>query len=283
MRGDVEDRGAPVSSDFSPNDIAVLIHGAWQGSWAWDHLVPLLEAAGIPTLAVDLPGNGSDGTDDSEITLDAYLAFFDRLLESLPGTVSLVGHSGGGLVATAVAEAFRERVSRIAYVAGMMLPPGLSFAALQAEMESEVGPAPGISGELVWSADRRVSTVPRAAAKAIFFSDCTDDLASLAADRLTPQPEGARAISVATTPDRFGTLPRLYVEATEDRSVLLPLQRRMQALVPGARVVSLPTGHAPQLSAPDLLAQALIPFLQGPAIPDPHGPHETRSETGVHL
>jgi hypothetical protein len=36
----------------------------------------------------------------------------------------------------------------------------------------------------------------------------------------------------------------------------------MQALVPGAAVASLPTGHAPQLAAPDKLAACLIPWLR---------------------
>ncbi|WVM91593.1 hypothetical protein ULG90_16525 [Halopseudomonas pachastrellae] len=49
------------------------------------------------------------------------------------------------------------------------------------------------------------------------------------------------------TAERFGRLPRLYLEATEDRSVVLAVQRKMQALVPGAQVVSLPCGHVPQV------------------------------------
>lgn len=56
-------------------------------------------------------------------------------------------------------------------------------------------------------------------------------------------------------------MPRLYVEALQDRSVVPALQRRLCALVPGARRVALPTDHAAQLSAPRALAEALLPFL----------------------
>ncbi len=73
---------------------------------------------------------------------------------------------------------------------------------------------------------------------------------------LTPQPERGRNIRAGLTPERFGTVPRLYVEAEADRSIVLACQRRMQALVPGAEVVTLLTGHAPHLAAPDLLAAA---------------------------
>jgi hypothetical protein len=37
----------------------------------------------------------------------------------------------------------------------------------------------------------------------------------------------------------------------------------MQALMPGALVATLPSGHAPQLSMPQELAEILLPFLKG--------------------
>jgi pimeloyl-ACP methyl ester carboxylesterase len=82
-----------------------------------------------------------------------------------------------------------------------------------------------------------------------------------AASRLTPQGEGGRAVTTPATAGRYGRIPRLYVEALEDRSVILPVQRAMQARVPDALVVSMPSGHAPQFSAPADLAEAIIPFL----------------------
>ncbi|PTW61062.1 pimeloyl-ACP methyl ester carboxylesterase [Breoghania corrubedonensis] len=244
-------------------DPVILIHGAWQGSWAWNSFAPLLEADGFDVFAADLPGNGSDSTDPADVTLDVYLDYFGRLLTEIARPVSLIAHSGGGAIATAVAERHAEQVARIVYVAGMMLPSGASFADVQAEIDGSSAVPSGVTGELTWSADRRVTTVPRAAATAILFSDCAPDLAAAAAAKLTPQGEGGRAIRVMTTPERYGRIPRLYVEATEDRSLLLDVQRRMQQLVPGATVISLPTGHAPHVSAPYLLAEAILPFLQG--------------------
>jgi len=40
----------------------------------------------------------------------------------------------------------------------------------------------------------------------------------------------------------------------------LPVQRRMQQLVPGTTVVSLDTGHVPQVAAPGPVADALAEF-----------------------
>ena len=61
--------------------------------------------------------------------------------------------------------------------------------------------------------------------------------------------------------ERFGRVPRIYVECRQDRSVTLPLQQRMQQLTPGARRISLDCGHVPQLACPQALSDALLPAL----------------------
>ncbi|GJE29455.1 alpha/beta fold hydrolase [Methylobacterium organophilum] len=242
-------------------DPVVLIHGAWAGAWVWERLTPHLESAGLITQALDLPGNGADDTPPAAVSLDRYVAHVGAVLDRLGGRASLVAHSGGGVVASAVAEAFPDRVARIAYVAGMMLPDGMGFADLVAEARARHPEAAGIGPHLIWSPDRLTSRVPEAAARAIFFQDGPESDAQAAARRLTPQPERGRAVRARLTAEGFGRVPRLYVEALHDRAVIPALQRQMCALVPGAARVALPTGHAPQLSAPDRLAAALLPFL----------------------
>jgi pimeloyl-ACP methyl ester carboxylesterase len=243
-------------------DPVVLIHGAWAGSWVWDRLVPYLEAAALECHAIDLPGNGSDALDPAIVKFENYLDHVYGVVRELAGPVSLIAHSGGGNVASAFAEGWPNLVSRIVYVAGIMLPDGMSFVDIVDRAVGNHPDAVGVNPATVYSADRQVTHVPPEAAIAHFFNDCGTDDAQAAARRLTPQGEGGRAIVMRTTAGRFGRIPRLYVEALNDRSVILPVQRLMQSLSPGARVASLPTGHAPQLSAPDLLAAAIIPFLR---------------------
>jgi pimeloyl-ACP methyl ester carboxylesterase len=244
--------------DFDP---VILIHGAWQGSWAWARFTPYLTAAGLAAHAVDLPGNGVDGSDPADVTFEACLQHVHGAVRALGRPVSLVGHSGGGLLVTAFAERWPDDVSRLVYVVGMMLPDGTSFEKLVSSVRQNHPEAFGIGPYLQWSADRKVSRVPAEAAIAIFLQDCAASDAAAAVAQLTPQGEGGRAVTTPATPERYGRIPRLYVEALHDRSLILPVQRAMQALAPGASVVSLPTGHAPQFSAPALLAEAIIPFL----------------------
>ena len=38
----------------------VLVHGAWHGAWCWSALQAELDRRGVPSLAVELPGHGTE-------------------------------------------------------------------------------------------------------------------------------------------------------------------------------------------------------------------------------
>ncbi|MGM0570256.1 alpha/beta fold hydrolase [Marinobacter sp.] len=246
---------------------AVLIHGAWAGGWVWDSLTPCLEERGFRVLAPDLPGCGPRLGDPADASIDQCVADLMNQLANSERPLLLVGHSGGGAIATQLAEAICERVVGVAYLAGMMLPSGTGFGEVVAEMVEEYPEASGIGPFLQWEARGQVSRVPGPAIREVFLQDVSESIAAGAIPRFGPQAEGSRALAPYWTEERFGHLPRLYVEALQDRSVVLPVQRRMQALVPGARVVSLDTGHVPQVAAPEAVADALSGFVAEQAAP----------------
>lgn len=237
----------------------VLIHGAWAGSWVWDTLLDGLRSAGFKPHAVDLPGNGVDDTPPGEVDLQRYVEHVAGLIERLEGPVHLVGHSGGGITATAVAERFAERIASVSYIAGMMLPSGTGFADLCRDLMQDFPEAVGIGPWL--QATESGSRVPPEVACAFFFHDAPVAAALHAARRLVPQPEGGRALQARWSAARFGRLPRLYVECSADRSVVQAVQQEMQRRVPGAQRLLLACGHVPQLAAPNQLLHGLIAFL----------------------
>ncbi|RMX08934.1 alpha/beta hydrolase [Corticibacter populi] len=246
----------------------VLIHGAWQGSWAFEAWMPMLQAAGWQVHAVDLPGNGirQDAWPPAQpvrVDLDAYVAHVAELLAGLDGPAVVLGHSGGGITASQVAEHCPERVLALVYLAGMMLPDGMDFGALiEACRREQPGFVyAGIGPHLEWDAMHQASRVPPAAAGRIFLHDCTPEQAAAATRRLCWQPEGGRAMRCRLTAQRYGRVPRIYVECLRDRSVLHELQRCMQNLSPGALRITLDCGHVPQLACPALLTERLLPAL----------------------
>jgi pimeloyl-ACP methyl ester carboxylesterase len=97
----------------------VLVPGAWHGAWAFESLVPLLEAAGHTAHALTLTGLGPD---DDEATvasanLDTHAADVLKLLDRFHLTdATLVGHSYGGMVIAAAADRANGRVSRLVHL-----------------------------------------------------------------------------------------------------------------------------------------------------------------------
>jgi pimeloyl-ACP methyl ester carboxylesterase len=238
-------------------DIA-LIHGAWAGPWVWDTIIEPLEAAGHRPHPVSLPGVGDTVDLTKDITLDVLTRTVGDQISSLDGAVVLVGHSGGGAVATQVAEHFHDRVRGVVFVAGFMLPSRGSFGDICTDLG--LPSTVGISAYLEYGPKECTSRVPPEAGAAVFFHRAEAAAAVAAARRLSVQQETARLLRPTWTPQRYGRLSRLYVEALHDRSVPLVAQRWMQKLSPGAEVISLDSDHAPQLSAPDELAKSLAQF-----------------------
>jgi pimeloyl-ACP methyl ester carboxylesterase len=234
----------------------VLVHGAWQGAWAWETIVPRLEAAGHRAIAVDLPGNGHDETPPAEVDVNLYARHLASIIDGIDGPAVLVGHSMGG---TAVAQACELRPGRVVlaiYLAAFLLPDGMSVMMFY---DRHLEPwMRGATTRVIHSPDGLLSAIDPAAAVEVFYHQADPAAAAAAARRLTPQPEGARHSKLSLSPERFGRVRRVYIEATEDRSVHLPLQRRMQQMTPCRTVLRLDTDHAPQLSAPAALTALLL-------------------------
>ena len=234
----------------------LLIHGAWQGAWVWESVVPMLEAAGLEPLAIDLPGSAPDMPGRAGVTFADQVDFLKDVLADIDGPVFVVAHSGGGLAASQLAEDVPERIAGIVYVAGMMLPDGVGFSELAEACRADDPSASGIWPYLEHG--EGVTKVPAAAAVEVFYHDCDPVAAAGAAARLTPQSNAARDVAPRVSAERFGSVPRAYVEARRDRSVVLVVQRRMQQLTPGALRYYLDTGHAPMLADPQALSETLI-------------------------
>ncbi|MGY4830644.1 alpha/beta fold hydrolase [Sphaerotilaceae bacterium SBD11-9] len=241
----------------------VLIHGAWQGAWAFEAWTALLAARGWVPHAVDLPGNGWPPLGQAPASLAAYTEHVAGVVCQFDEPVVVLGHSGGGITATQVAEAVPQRVAAVVYLAGMMLPSGRRFGDLVRGCEAEHAGADlrGITPYLELSDDGLTSRVPPQAALDIFLHDCEPAAARRAAALLRPQPESGRAMHPTWTPERAGRVPRVYVECTQDRSVLPVVQQAMQRLTPGAHRIALDCGHVPQLARPAELTERLCAVL----------------------
>ena len=87
------------------------------------------------------------------------------------------------------------------------------------------------------------------------FGQCTDADYEYALARMTPEPLKPLVTPLRVTAQRFGRVPRAYIECLQDRTVTLAAQRRMQAALPCEPVFTLDSDHSPFLSHPQELAR----------------------------
>jgi pimeloyl-ACP methyl ester carboxylesterase len=229
----------------------ILIHGACTGGWCWEKVVPLLEANGHKVCAPDLPGLGSDPTPPANVTLADNVEKVSRLLDKMEEPVILVGHSLGGITISQAAEARRRKLKALVYLCAL-LP--LSGKAARDMTGMEPDAMFRLSREL--SQDGATYTFARDKLPSLFYADVSPEDCYRAMQRLRPQPAIISTTPVTLTDDRFGSVPRWYIECTHDNAIRFELQRKMVALTP-CTVLRLECGHSPYFSHPEELVEHL--------------------------
>ena len=229
----------------------MLVHGACTGGWSWEKVVPLLEAKGHKACAPDLPGLGKDSTPPANVTLADNVEKVSRLLDKMEEQVVLVGHSLGGITISAVAEARRRKLKALVYVCALLPPSG------KASGEVTAG-----DPDMLFRRSREVSpdgltyTFARDKLPALFYADVSPEDRYKAMERLRPQPISISTTPVTLTEDRFGSVPRWYIECTHDNAVRIKLQRLMVKMTP-CKIITMECGHSPFFSDPEELVEHL--------------------------
>lgn len=230
----------------------ILIHGAWHGAWCWHKLIPRLEAAGARVIAPDLPSMGDDATPASSVTLESWSRFVADIVEREPGCV-LLGHSRGGAVISRAAELAPEGIRRLVYLSAYLLDAGDSVAAAARRDDASL-----IAANMIPASSGSTCNLRPEVLREAFYGSCSDVDFAHALSRLTPEPLKPLATPLRISAQRFGRVPRAYVETARDRAVSLDAQRAMQAALPCAPVFTLDTDHSAFLSQPEDLARILI-------------------------
>jgi pimeloyl-ACP methyl ester carboxylesterase len=188
-------------------------------------------------------------------TLQEWAEFTaDLCRNATQAPVILAGHSRGGIVVSQAAEVAPDAIDALVYICAMMLPDGMSRADFK-QLES---PNPAFDAIIAPVHSGAGTVVDKDRAAAIFAQLCSNETVAAAMGRVVAEPHGPRSTPLALSSERFGSLPRTYIECTEDRTIPLSSQHRMQQLVPGADVMTLWADHSPYLSRPQALAAALI-------------------------
>jgi pimeloyl-ACP methyl ester carboxylesterase len=224
---------------------AVFVHGSCvrDGAWWWSRVAALLQAEGLPSVAVPLPSCGETGDEPGVHgpALDADVEQLRRVLaDGEPAIV--VGHSYGGMVASEAAGA--TAAQHLVFISSFLPEAGESLASYGGDE-----PAPYLDFSPDGTFGARAEMLQE-----LFLQDCDREAVDGAFARLTRQ-----SAAVVTQPARrpgWKHTPTTYLLCAEDRATL-PAVQRVQAARAG-RVIELPAGHHPFLSHPELVARAVL-------------------------
>lgn len=222
----------------------LLIPGLWLDASSWEEVLPALEEAGHRAHPLTLPGLDDPASTSAEIGIAHWIAAAVSAVDALSGDVVVVGHSGGGNVAWGVADARPERVSRVIFVD--TAPPPAESGISEFEVVDGVVPFPG------WD----------------FFPD--EDVSDL--------DESTRARTAPLTRSVPARVPTDAIALVNPARYRVPVTLLMGGLdqaafermidewgayaaeyraIDDAEVVRIGSGHWPQFSVPERLAELL--------------------------
>ncbi|SDT47798.1 alpha/beta hydrolase [Actinoplanes derwentensis] len=219
----------------------VFVHGACvrDGSWWWHPTAALLAGRGVESVAPELPS--CDGPPGSG--LDEDIAAVRAVLTGSDEPTVLVGHSYGGIVASAAAVG-APAVRHLVFVSSYLPEPGESLSSFG---------APEPPPFLDFDPDGGTFTARPELFADTFVQDCPPEIVSAGAQRLVRQ-----NIAVLQQPVRqvaWHDLPTTYLVCTEDRGTPAETQREFARRAD--TVIEVKAGHHPFLSVPETVAEII--------------------------
>jgi pimeloyl-ACP methyl ester carboxylesterase len=272
----------------------VFVHGAWHDAATWRLVTPLLEARGYVVRALDLSGAGRNAkaprsyglrpldlaafaierSPNAEVSQQdrtrAVVALIDEVTRNEARPVVLVGHSLGGLTASAVAEAIPQRVSAVVYLTAFLLPSGMTAHTMieHPTMADSVVPSlfladPGLAQAM--RIDPR-SDRPHymQQTKSALYGDLSDANFQVALSHLhCDQPLGVMRNPAHVTPVRFGRVQRHFIRCLNDKAIPIAAQDFMIGAIDECTFGlthshTLATSHSPFYAQPSALADILM-------------------------
>jgi len=230
----------------------ILIHGSWHSSWNWHKVIPILEKQGHKTIAIDLPGMGRDKTPINEVKMQSTVEKICKLIDSIEGKVILVGHSKNGIMISQAAEYRPDKIEKLVYLAAYQIPNGKTQRGYSLQdTEGILKPFVTMHDEL------QAHTLQPEIYRDGLYNDCEENIVELAKLLLSHEPVESGITPLQLTEENFGSIPRVYIECTEDKAVTPFIQRKMYTEMPCEKVYSMQTSHSPFFSKPQELSDIL--------------------------
>lgn len=231
----------------------LLVHGGWAGAWVWEPLLEPLRARGVDAEAIErLPSVGDDpaALGDLDDDADCVRAAIDRI----GAPVVLCGQSYGGMVITEVAD--HPAVVHSVYLAALWPQRGQSvFDLFGGELPDWIDVREDDTMTLTGDVER---------ARQVLCRDLDPERWPEFHARMRPQ-SAASGRTPSTAPARRH--PTTYVICDHDEAI--PVEAQEAWATAADHSARLDTAHMPQLSAPEVLADALARIVEASRVTEP--------------
>ena len=279
---------SPATGPGSEGAPIVLLHCFGCSSQWWNPILPALNE-NHRVIRIDLIGHGGSEKPQSGYEIDSQGAAVAEALNSLGVQgATVVGHSLGGMVATALASTASELVDRVVLI-GTPSEPGESSlpftekavhvpvigqatwrlrvdAMIRSGYESAFAPGVDVSEVFPGDPDRVVDD--NRAMTYDSFTKASDE----ASDYLEQQPLASRLAATG--------VPLMFIDGSEDQIIDAAAVAEDFHSVPGAITKLIDgVGHSPNVESPDETAKLILDFagLTAPSEPDSSGPGKKRA------
>lgn len=226
----------------SSSSAVILVHGAFQGGWVWDRILPKMKPYRVfcPTLRAPRENNSESHTNIGLI--DHINDVCDVIDKNNLSEIILVGHSYGGIVISGVAKLRTEKIDKLVYLDAPIPEDNQSLLDVLGPEAAEVFYSLAYQKNGEWL----VPSFPPAAFGLIEEADI--QWASL---RHT-----AQHLKTFTDPVSVlekNNIPTVYVQCLPGNS--FTDQQGISAKVKEWQIVQIYSGHCPMITHPDLLAE----------------------------
>ncbi len=247
----------------------VFLHGIPTSGRLWDYVVDGLEDR-FTCVTLDSPGLGeSPFTQDDAVDPDSMAAAVDRLREQLDlPSWHVVGHDAGSTVAVHYATTYADRVERLGLLSPPVFPDFKRIPAFKIAQAPVLGDllAP-LTVFIMWNGPIQVGIDRSRPRMNEIFDAFRRPFRGLRGSRnflrivRWGDVEEVLSRTAALLPEI--SAPTLVIQGRRDKPVPQRMGERAAAIIPDARLVLLDRGHYLPLSAPEDVAAALGPFLDG--------------------
>ncbi|MCX4804589.1 alpha/beta fold hydrolase [Streptomyces sp. NPDC056400] len=229
-------------TDDAPAGNIVLVHGGFVDGSGWQGVYDALTADGYDVAVVQNP----------TLSLEGDVAATQQVIDRLPGPVTLVGHSYGGVVITEAGN--HPKVNALVYIAAFAPDKGESVSTLIAD------PPPGAPVPPILPPDNGFLFLDRDKFAESFAGDLPPAQAEFMADSQVPW--GVDALSGTVSQPAWRTKRAWYLIATDDRMIPPPAQHAMSERI-GAQTVEVAGSHSIYVSQPDAVADLIRQAASG--------------------